>query len=68
MNTQLEGLTAEAARFVYEEKKTHFIGGNWQVTRNARTAEVNDPCTGGILTTIPLATAAEVDFLRLPAE
>lgn len=66
MSRQTECLMQDAAQFVFEEKKKHFVGGGWMENSSAQSLPVHslpvmDPCTGEVLTTIPLAGASEVD-------
>ena len=53
-------MAPETLRFLQESRKTHLIGGHWADSKDEKTAEVFDPSTGAVITTVPLGGQAEV--------
>ncbi len=68
MKNQESAMASETRSFLQESRKTHLIGGQWADPKDARTAEVIDPSTGGVITTIPLGGHVEVDEAVKAAE
>lgn len=61
MLTQDLAMTPETLSFLHDSRKTHLIGGQWADSKDEKTAEVFDPSTGEVITTIPLGSHADVD-------
>lgn len=61
MSNQDSAMAPETLSFLYESRKTHLIGGHWVDSKEEKTAEVFDPSTGEVITTVPLGGHAEVD-------
>jgi len=68
MSSQNSLMSPEVLNFLHESRKTHFIGGHWTDSNGQRTAEVFDPSTGEVITSVPLGGQAEVDDAIRAAE
>jgi aldehyde dehydrogenase (NAD+) len=68
MSSQNSLMSPEVLNFLLESRKTHFIGGHWTDSNGQRTAEVFDPSTGEVITSVPLGGQAEVDDAIRAAE
>jgi acyl-CoA reductase-like NAD-dependent aldehyde dehydrogenase len=61
MSNQDSAMAPETLSFLRDSKKTHLIGGHWADRNDERTAEVFDPSTGEVITSVPLGGHADVD-------
>ena len=52
MLTQDLAMTPETLSFLHDSRKTHLIGGQWADSKDEKTAEVFDPSTGEVITTV----------------
>jgi aldehyde dehydrogenase (NAD+) len=61
MSNQYSAMAPETLSFLHESKKAHLIGGHWADCKDEKNADVFDPSTGAVITTVPLGGQADVD-------
>jgi len=58
MSNQDSAMAPETLSFLHESKKAHLIGGHWADYNDEKRADVFDPSTGAVITTVPLGGQA----------